>query len=228
MSFDSTTSEAHIERLLTALAGVVSAHIVRDETGRLVEVHILANHELHPKQIVRNVESALSAGLGIHIDRRIISVAQLRPDAAAEAAAGEFPETEPARAGFGRCILLGYETASVQPFDASCSVTISAGGHQYTGTATGTATPAGRAETAARALFDALVAAVQPTDSLGIEGVSIVETNGRSFVLVSAHFVASRSVVRLTGISLLGRSAEEAAILAALQATNRWVAAAQA
>jgi len=227
MSFDTTASEAHIERLLTALAGVVSARIVRDETGRMVEVHILADHELHPKQIVRNVESALSAGLGIHIDRRIISVAQLRPDAAAEAAAAAEPiEEERADPGVGRCILLGYETSSVQPFDASCSVTISAGGRQYTGTATGTATPVGRAETAARALFDALIAAIEPAESLGIEGVSIVETNGRSFVLVSAHFVAGRAIVRLTGIAALGRSAEESGILAALQATNRWVAAA--
>jgi len=226
MSFDSTTSEAHIERLLTALAGVVSARIVRDDTGRMVEVHILADHELHPKQIVRNVESALSAGLGIHIDRRIISVAQLRPEAAAEAAAEASLDFEKPEPRFGRCVLLGYETSSVQPFDASCSVTIAAGGHQYTGTATGAATPVGRAETAARALFDALIAAVEPEESLGIEGVSIVETNGRSFALVSAHHVTGRTIVRLTGIAALGRSPEEAGILAALQATNRWVTAA--
>jgi len=228
MSFDTTTSEAHIERLLTALAGVVSARVVRDETGRMIEVHILSDHELHPKQIVRNVESALSAGLGIHIDRRIISVAQLRPEAVAEATADEPLDVDSTAPRIGRCILLGYETASVEPFDSSCSVTISVAGHQYTGTATGTATPVGRAETAARALFDALAAAIESAESLGIEGVAIVETNGRSFVLVSAHYVEGRTVVRLTGIAALGRSTEEAGILAALQATNRWVTAAAA
>jgi len=49
--------------------------------GTLREIHVLAKPDLHPKQVVRNVESALSAGLGIHIDRRIVSVAQERPDA---------------------------------------------------------------------------------------------------------------------------------------------------
>src|SRR5262245_46273742 len=68
------------ERLLAALEGVVSARVVMDPHGRIVEIHILSTHELHPKQIVRNVESALSAGLGLVVDRRVISVAQLRPD----------------------------------------------------------------------------------------------------------------------------------------------------
>jgi hypothetical protein len=76
------TTEARAERLLAALAGVVSARAVADEFGRLSEIHVLASPDLHPKQIVRNVESALSAGLGVIVDRRIISVAQLRQSAA--------------------------------------------------------------------------------------------------------------------------------------------------
>src|SRR5687767_7318496 len=69
------TIEVRAERLLTALAGVVSARAVADDVGRICEIHILANPDLHPKQIVRNVESALSAGLGVVVDRRIVSVA---------------------------------------------------------------------------------------------------------------------------------------------------------
>src|SRR4051812_23792665 len=68
--------DADVEQLLTGLAGVISARVVTNTNGRLDEIHILASDHLHPKQIVRNVESALTAGFGITVDRRIISVAQ--------------------------------------------------------------------------------------------------------------------------------------------------------
>jgi hypothetical protein len=40
-------------------------------------------------------------------------------------------------------------------------------------------------------------------------------------VLVAAHALTGRSARMLTGIAAIGRSPEEAAILAGLQATNR-------
>lgn len=73
--------EPGVERLLSSLTGVLAAHIVAGPEGSLREIHILATNEIHPKQVARNVESALSAGLGIEVDRRIISVAQVCPEA---------------------------------------------------------------------------------------------------------------------------------------------------
>src|SRR5512142_3530987 len=70
--------EASVERLLASLAGVVSVRAIAGADGRLEEIHVLSTPELHPKQVVRNVESALSAGLGLEVDRRIVSVAQVR------------------------------------------------------------------------------------------------------------------------------------------------------
>src|SRR3990170_4666342 len=75
-----THPEAEVERLLRSLAGIVSARVISDPLGRGEEIHVLASDRLHPKQVVRNVESALSAGLGIVIDRRVVSVAQVRAD----------------------------------------------------------------------------------------------------------------------------------------------------
>lgn len=72
------------EQLLAALPGIVSARVIAGPGGAFEEIHILATAELHPKQIVRNIESALSAGLGVEINRRIVSIAQLREDAAAD------------------------------------------------------------------------------------------------------------------------------------------------
>ena len=64
------------ENLLTSLEGVLSARVVTTPLGEVAEVHILASSALSPKQVVRNVESALLAHLGLKVDHRKISVAQ--------------------------------------------------------------------------------------------------------------------------------------------------------
>lgn len=208
------TIEMRAERLLGALAGVVSARAIADEFGRLCEIHILASPDLHPKQIVRNVESALSAGLGVIVDRRIVSVAQLRQDTAPSIA----KTRQIAAARAGRMVYDRFETESTSSMDTRCTVLLRRGAETISGSAAGLNTTRGRADTAARAVFDALQS---QGDSIGLEGTTLLESHGKSFVLVSARAGSGRSAHVLTGVAVLQRSPEEAAILAALQATNR-------
>lgn len=215
------STEVRAERLLTALAGVVSARAVADEFGRLCEIHVLASPELHPKQIVRNVESALSAGLGVIVDRRIISVAQLRANAARPAVS---KQKRRARAAGGagyrdqRLVYVKFDASSTSSLDTICYVTLRIGEDVVTGDGSGLNTVQGRADAAARAVFDALQ---RSGEILGLEGTTVVDTHGKSYVLVSARAVAGRTARLLTGTALLRNSPEEAAIMAALQATNR-------
>jgi hypothetical protein len=208
------------ERLLAALEGVVSVRVIMDPHGRIIEIHILSTHELHPKQIVRNVESALSAGLGLVVDHRVISVAQLRPDVGPITAA---PFAVPAANGLvrrSRPIFVGFDTTCGTQLDAHCTVTLQRDSQSLVGTGSGANTPLGRAEAAARATFDALAGTHEAT-TLGVEGATLVEFNGRTYVLIAAQALAGRSARPLTGVSAINRSPEEAAILASLQATNR-------
>lgn len=246
--------EEDAERLIGALAGIVSAHIVTDDAGLMLEIHVLASPELHPKQVVRNVESALSAGLGIQVDRRIVSVAQIRttatnggptpsaggpspggapvsaaqlpeaavPDAAARAmASGPDPaqhpstDTTPERLEYVR-----YESQRDEE-RCRCTVLLRSGDLEVTGVGTGPDTAAGRAEAAARAVFHALGQA-RPELRVGLETAVISQSRGRSYIIVSAHVLQDRSTIPLAGAALLARSPEESAILAALQASNRW------
>ena len=64
------------ENLLTSLEGVLSARVVTTPLGEVSEVHILAQAGQPAKQLVRNVESALLAQLGLRVDHRKISIAQ--------------------------------------------------------------------------------------------------------------------------------------------------------
>ena len=66
---------AQAEELIGTLASVVSAKIVADSSGGVEAIHVLVTGELTPKQVVRNVESALMAQLGWRVDHRKVSVA---------------------------------------------------------------------------------------------------------------------------------------------------------
>lgn len=249
------------ERLLSSLAGVISAHVVTDSTGRPIEIHILSEAEVHPKQVVRNVESALSAGLGIEIDRRIVSVAQVRTPVEAtengrpEEGADEAPSgTAAAGVPRGRSAAAaagaprngavkkgrGKPEVRLQPerepsrlqyvrFESrrdaercECEVILRDGDREVTGTGSGPDTAAGRAEAAARAVLEAIGHARNGEVRLVLEGAVISASRGRSYIIVSAHALLDRVNVALAGAAPLARSPEEAGILAALQATNRW------
>lgn len=242
-------SNSEAERLLASLAGVVSAHVVTDPVGRIIEIHILSAAELHPKQVVRNVESALSAGLGIEIDRRIVSVAQIRTPAAEALGNGHVSEADapapadqpdsPPEGRNGARIRADaraprVEAARESPrleyvrFEArrdaercACEVTLRDGEREIIGTGTGPDTAAGRSEAAARAVLAAIEEA-RPELRLELEGAVISASRGRSFLIVSARALLDRKSVPLAGAAPLARSPEEAGILAALQATNRW------
>ncbi len=229
-----TTLEHRIERLLCGLAGVVSARAVTEPGGRIEEIHVLATERLHPKQVVRNVESALSAGLGLDIDRRVISVAQIRGDKSHGGEGGkpgalstggsnevqtggtdsEVPVAE-------RVIFLRFDARTDAGGQVVCSVVLARDREEFSGTGTGPNTIQGRASAAARALFKALETA-RDSDDVALEGAALVEANGRSYVMVGARGLVGRSTVPLTGVAPVTRSPEEASILACLQATNRW------
>ena len=63
------------EELILTLPGVISARIIAGDSGAIDQIHVLTTPELTPKQMVRNIESALIAHLAMRIDHRKISVA---------------------------------------------------------------------------------------------------------------------------------------------------------
>ena len=215
-------SQHQIERLLGSLAGVVSARVLLDYEGRIRELHVLATPELHPKQVVRNVESALSAGLGLEVDRRVVSVAQIEAgQARAEAVEAPTPVAAVPTIDAGRVVLVDFDCTRADAQRARCTVTLERGGVRYTGTAEAADTLQGRAEAAADAVLQAVVG-MPGGASIGFEGARVVETEGRSYVLVAARVMDVRPPLPLSGAAMMDRAPEEAAIMAALQATNRW------
>lgn len=66
--------------LIEKLDGVLNVKFVDDEKGNIIELHVLASKIIHPKQLVRNIESALLSKFDYTIDRKIISIAQIESE----------------------------------------------------------------------------------------------------------------------------------------------------
>lgn len=68
---------APMEEIINSLPGVISSKIILDDENNIIEIHILSDMSRNPKQISRDVQSALTAKFGLIIDHKKISIAQV-------------------------------------------------------------------------------------------------------------------------------------------------------
>jgi hypothetical protein len=207
------------ENLLTSLEGILSARVVTTPLGEVSEVHILAQAGLQPKQLVRNIESALLAQLGLKIDHRKISIAQT-----ADVKPIEALEQQQVRDRVLQRTLL-FENLSVapgrRPHRIAISVTLSYRGKTETADEETSDTPRSRVEGAAKAAV-AVLDRLLTESSIALEGAKLIEAFDREFAFVAVQGLGGRETILMTGTSEIKESAERAAVFAVLDATNRW------
>ena len=209
-----------IENLITGLTGVLSARVVVTPLGEVSEVHVLTSSDIQPKQVARNIESALMAQLGFRIDYRKISVAQTADVRPIEALQDE-AITE--RAKKRLVVFKGLEVRpSDKPGRVQMKVKLAFGEKEAESLELGTDTMRNRVEAAARAAA-ACLDDLLPDNSIALEGAQILDAFDRKFVLVAVHGLGGREAQLLTGTCEIRESAERSAVLAVLDATNRWV-----
>ena len=224
------------ERLLTSLQGVVSARIIARPGGSVDEIHMLTTTQVKPKQTVRNVESALLAQLDLSVDHRKISVAQTTeivqatlPAKAAPPPVQIMPDPE-LTARESRLLFYSHQVETERSNLVKHRVEIEWQGERYVGEASAADLPRPKLEAVADATLQAVEKALQErmgdgrrAVTLSLDGVKIVDAFDRKFVLVAIHAISGRDVARLAGTTVTDESTDRAAILATLQATDRWV-----
>lgn len=218
-----------VEELLRGLEGVGSLKVVPDGHGGIDEVHVVSDQTTGPKQIVRNIESALLAEFGLQIDHRKISVAQIRePDIAADGieAGGEAREEPGAGVAGARWLLLdSVEIDRRAGQKVRCRVSLESDGETHEGEAEGPDFSQSRLDVAAKAVLEALNEATLEDVELRLEDVKRLNTFEHDLVVALVQGQERRRNLTLPGVSIVSDSPEEAAVLACLQATNRWVGA---
>ena len=225
------------EELILTLPGVISARIIAGDSGAIDQIHVLTTSELTPKQMVRNIESALIAHLAMRIDHRKISVATtsetkpklLEPEVKvapppAVVETYHAPSPTPRTGPFARRLYFeDVEVRGSRSKGLSCRVTLRKGTSSFIGEALGIEGDRSRVELAARATLLAIADADNREGQLGVQGVKVFDAFDRTFVFVAVSVRSGRENKVLTGSVELRESQESAGVLAVLDATNRWI-----
>lgn len=207
------------ENLLSSLQGVLSARVEVSPIGEVTAVHILAASGIAPKQMVRNVESALLAHLGLKVDHRKISVAQTAEVEPIQALERSAVRAESLRR---EIVFGGLATRGVGEHRVHLAVTLLAGGQEVTGEADSADTRKARMQTAARAAVSALDQLL-PRGTFELEAVKVLDAFDTEVVVAGVHVLDGREPRLLVGTAVMGESPERTAVLAVLDATNRWI-----
>lgn len=230
------SNKAAAEAALRELPSVLGAYVSEDLEGHPREIHLLVRHGPDTAGLARDIRGLLEERLGIPIDQRVISIAQLAPEgdvgavpqgaAEAVADADATADAEP-RPVAGRPVFAGLES-TVSSGHVRVGVRLGWKGQESSGEADAVDTSVGRARAAANATLTAAVDAPWNQGlSLELDFASIVQALDGEYVLVSVLGIADRlgrRPVPLVGAHPVESDVETAAALATLKAINRVLA----
>lgn len=194
-----------IESVICRLKDVIAVSVVTDDFGDVAEVHVLTESTRAPKQVVRDIESAVIARLGISIDHKKISIAQV----------GESSPFKHGRLKFSNVSITfnGNKTEAKVCLGRDESV--------YTGIATGTSSPAAQMKLIANATLKAIDDCEIDDFSLTLEDIQEISLGGKRVAVVLVNAVTERSEEVLTGASLIKQDLWKGVVNATLDAVNR-------
>lgn len=216
------------QKLLLSLRDIVGADIiVNDDETSLAEINILAEGHRPPKQIVRDVRSALRAEYQVDVDYRKISVAQRR-DSERDAARSEdgatiltLPAAQVAEEPAAARLSFGGVTVDVDQAVCRVRVELSLGDREAVGEASGPNAPQQLLRLAGEASLAAVGKFLAPSAVLVLGEVREVTLAGQPVVLVGVTFFKDRTGKVLIGTALVDHSLQQAVVCATLSALNR-------
>jgi hypothetical protein len=198
---------AEYEELIRQIKDVISARIVTDKEAGIAEIHVLAGSGRGPKQVVRDIESALMAQFGISIDHKKISVAQMREDDMRPVNEFRPSVTSVSVVSKGRAM--------------EARVQLSIGEETFEGTASGPSTANNKLRLISQATALALEGYLSGSCNIVTEDISTIVLSRRPAIAVCMALVTNFGEERLIGAAFTNEDDREAAVKATLAAVNR-------
>jgi hypothetical protein len=197
----------HCEELIRKIKDIVSAKIITTPEGKISEIHVIANSKRNPKQIVRDIESAIIASFGSEVDHKKISVAQLN---------GENQFTSEIR--------LKVEGIEVKNYQQNYEVTVALSGpdgNSYEGRSSGPGSYESRMRTVAVATLEAIRQYLKANCILSLEDIIEFKVGGKDAMAVLISFIIDRNEEHFLGSALVKHDRVETIVAAVLNAVNR-------
>ena len=207
-------SAEQIEDVVRQLKDVVSVRAVLNASGRVDELHVLVSPKRAPKQVARDIESALRAHLDFTLDYKKISIAQTQGRSPLSGGSAVAP-----RLGFSDVAL------TVNGSRAEATVHLRREDAVYTGSAVGHASGYNQLRLIATAAIRAVEDAGAADGTMVVEDLQTdIPLAGRKAVLVLVSALGSaKGEELLTGCALIRQDAWKAVVSATLDAVNRRV-----
>ena len=206
MAVERQSSLQDIESIICRLRDVIAVSVVPDGGGGVAEIHVLTGSSRSPKQVVRDVESAVMARLGIAVDHKKISVAQV---------ANESPHFDHSRLKFSDVSIAfnGNRTEA--------TVRLTKDGVVCSGTASGTNSPTAQMKLIANATLRAVEDAGLADASVVLEDAGEVTLSGKRIALVVVNLITDRGEELLTGSAVIKQDVWKGVVNATLDSVNR-------
>lgn len=216
------TKEA-AEALLRELPSVLGAFVREDVNGHPREIHILASPGPNVKLLAQDVRDLLEERLGVPIDHRIISIAQLAEDVV-DFASGPTLGAITDAPGTERRVRFVNVVSEIREQRVRVRVELRSGEIVLEGEATEIDVGTGRLRAAATATLLAARGVTEEDVKLQLESISVVKAFDREYVLVSVMAGGpsfGRKLLQLAGAQPIDQDSETAAAFATLKALNR-------
>ena len=190
-----------IEDIISKIEGIKAVKVVGDDSS-IKEVHILASSDKNPKQVVRDVETAVFAITGMKIDRKVVSVAQITGDASKKRR---------------RIALVDMERIDGR-FEITYRVTLQKDGEEYTGESTGPMTSPSIPITIGKALINAIS---DGEIAVSVDDVQVAKVFNRDYVLSHLTCFDGEGEWEVIGIAPKGEDFERSCALSVIDALEK-------
>lgn len=196
------------QSLLCKLPGVSSARFVLDENGTARELHVLADLSKNPKQLARDIQSALLAAFSFSLDHRMISIAQIDTGS---------------RFVLPSALRLVCEQVSLTtaPGSAQCQVTLSLDRETYVGSSSSSGLSYSRQRMVAEATLAAIHQFLGRQGVFSLVDVKLTDISSRQAVLVTVGYDGGGRCSLLLGAVCLEDDINTAIVKSTLDAVNR-------
>ena len=191
---------------INKIEGVISSKVVVNN-NELTEMHVLANNMRSPKQIVRDIETAIITVFDYRIDRKLISVAEIET---------EYDEK------LKRIVFQGI-TLTTNDNTAECTVTLIYEEQEYSVSQTGIKTIANKRKIVADTTIKVVEKILGQSVLFDIQNVYIHSSENISFVTVLVNMVIHGNEETMVGSAIVKNDVNEAITKATLGAINRRV-----
>lgn len=203
-----TTVIRHYSELIDKLPGVMSSSIVFSGEN-ISEIHVLSDTRRAPKQIVRDIQSAIMAQYGVSVDHKLISIAQI-------------PSQDELRL---RARLIFEEiSVSKNKERTSATVTLSSGDNSFAGTAFALNDQLEINKMICQATLNSVENFIDDSIHLSVSDAKQFNLGGETAIAVCIAARSNGKVERLLGGAFAVSDVETAVVKATLDAINRKIA----